>query len=179
MPQLQHKLAFREVLKYQLDVSMMEDRDDDEAEFELLVVVKVGQDGQLSTESRLQSRSGPVKVPDSFLKPGDYKLAPGQPLPPFLPALPDQAVEAGDLWTVVEKGPKGEVVQVFYELTSLKGSVAEIISRKVIESPRSEVECLYEFDLEKGRVLLAQTVTETQPGKGRQVRVLCEYELQE
>jgi hypothetical protein len=179
MPLLQYKLAFREVLKYQLDVSMMDDPDDEEAEFELLVVIKVGQDGHFTTETRLQNRSGPIKVPDSFLKPGSYRLAAGEPLPLFFPALPDRAVEAGDLWTVVEKSPKGEVVQVFYELTSLKGPVAEIISRKVVENPRSEIECLYEFDVERGRVVLAQTVTESQVGRGRQSRLLTEYELQE
>ena len=167
MPLLQHKLAFREVLKYQHDLSIVDHPDDDAAEFELLVVVKVGQDGKFTTESRLQNRSGPIKVPETFVRPGEYQL--GQSLPPFLPALPDRAVEPGDLWTSTEGGH-----QVFYEMTSMKGSVAEIVSRKVTENPRTEVEGLFEFDVTQGRVLLAQTVIESKAGKQR---ILSEYEL--
>lgn len=166
MALLQHKLAHRSVLKYQLDISVMED---EEAEFEVLLVVKIGEDGLLTTEYRLQNRSGPFKLPERFSKPGEYRLQPGQPLPPFLPQLPDREIEKGDLWTGQDSGHP-----VFYEMTSLNGSVAEIVSRKVVEKPRSETEGLYEFDLARGRVVLAQTVTENKSG-----RVLAEYELQD
>ncbi len=165
MPQLQHKLAFRQVLKYQLDVTLMDEVESDMDEFELLVVLKVGHAGALATETRVENRSGPVKVPDDLTKAGKFQL--GQTLPDFLPALPEKELSEGDAWTADG---------AFYELTSIKGDVAEIVSRKVIESPRTEVEWLYEFDFKQGRVLLAQSVTETQP-RGRNLRRLCEYEL--
>ncbi|MFN8609139.1 MAG: hypothetical protein U0931_16505 [Vulcanimicrobiota bacterium] len=166
MPHLQHKLAFRQVLKYQLDVSLMREHDDDVDEIELLVVLKVGQDGALTTETRVENRSGPVKVPEELTRPGKYQL--GQALPEFLPFLPDRDLKEGDAWT--HDG-------FFYELTSVKGEVAEIVSRKVIEQPRTETEWLYEFDFKQGRVTLAQSVIETQAPKGGSTRCLCEYEL--
>ena len=168
MPHLQHKLAFRQVLKYQLDVTLMEESDDDVDELELLVVLKVGDQGALTTETRVENRSGPVKVPDDLSKPGKFQM--GQSLPEFLPTLPEREVNEGDAWTV-----EG----AFYELTSIRGDVAEIVSRKVIENPRSEMEWLYEFDFKQGRVVLAQSVLETQLPKGRSTRRLCEYELQD
>ena len=168
MPHLQHKLAFRQVLKYQLDVTLMEESDDDVDELELLVVLKVGDQGALTTETRVENRSGPVKVPDDLSKPSKFQM--GQSLPEFLPTLPEREVNEGDAWTV-----EG----AFYELTSIRGDVAEIVSRKVIENPRSEMEWLYEFDFKQGRVVLAQSVLETQLPKGRSTRRLCEYELQD
>ena len=165
MPQLQHKLAFRQVLKYQLDVTLMDEAESDVDELELLVVLKVGDGGTLTTETRVENRSGPVKVPDDLTKAGKFQI--GQTLPDFLPALPEKGLNEGDAWTADG---------AFYELTSIKGDVAEIVSRKVIESPRTEVEWLYEFDFKQGRVVLAQSITETQP-KGRNLRRLCEYEL--
>ena len=165
MPQLQHKLAFRQVLKYQLDVTLMDEAESDVDELELLVVLKVGDGGALTTETRVENRSGPVKVPDDLTKTGKFQI--GQTLPDFLPALPEKELNEGDAWTADG---------AFYELTSIKGDVAEIVSRKVIENPRIEVEWLYEFDFKQGRVVLAQSVTETQP-KGRNLRRLCEYEL--
>ncbi|MBS2035947.1 hypothetical protein JST97_13240 [bacterium] len=168
MPQLQHKLAFRQVLKYQLDVSLMQELDDDVDEIELLVVLKVGDGGALTTETRVENRSGPVKVPEDLTQPGKFQL--GQSLPAFLPYLPERELNEGDAWT--HDG-------AFYELTSIKGEVAEIVSRKVVENPRTETEWLYEFDFKRGRVVLAQSVTEAQPPKGRSTRRLCEYELAE
>lgn len=168
MPHLQHKLAFRQVLKYQLDVSLMRELDDDVDEVELLVVVKVGEGGALSTETRVESRSGPIKVPADLTQAGKFQI--GQSLPEFLPFLPDRELNEGDAWT--HDG-------AFYELTSIKGNVAEIVSRKVVESPRTETEWLYEFDFKRGLVVLAQSVTEAQAAKGGNTRRLCEYELNE
>ncbi|MBX3172472.1 MAG: hypothetical protein KF760_34025 [Candidatus Eremiobacteraeota bacterium] len=165
MPQLQHKLAFRQVLKYQLDVTLMDEAESDVDELELLVVLKVGDQGALTTETRLENRSGPIKVPEDLTRPGKFQM--GQSLPDFLPALPEKELREGDAWTVDG---------AFYELTSIKGDVAEIVSRKVVENPRTEVEWLFEFDFKQGRVVLAQSVTETQ-SKGRNLRRLCEYEL--
>lgn len=166
MPHLQHKLAFRQVLKYQLDVTVMEESDDDVEELELLVVLKVGDQGALTTETRVESRSGPFKVPDDLGRAGKFVL--GQSLPEFLPVLPERDLNEGDAWTVDG---------AFYELSSIKGDVAEIVSRKVVENPRTETEWLFEFDFKQGRVILAQSVVETQLPKGRSTRRLCEYEL--
>jgi len=166
MPHLQHKLAFRQVLKYQLDVSLMQENDDEVDELELLVVLKVGDQGALTTETRVENRSGPVKVPEDLARAGKFQI--GQSLPDFLPYLPDRELKEGDAWT--HDG-------AFYELTSIKGDVAELVSRKVVEDPRTEIEWLYEFDFKQGRVVLAQSVTETQAARGRNARRLCEYEL--
>ncbi|MBN9418850.1 MAG: hypothetical protein J0I12_25585 [Candidatus Eremiobacteraeota bacterium] len=166
MPQLQHKLAFRQVLKYQLDVSLMDESEDEVDELELLVVLKVGDQGALTTETRIESRSGPFKIPEELTRAGKFQM--GQSLPDFLPSLPEKELNEGDAWTADG---------AFYELTSIKGDVAEIVSRKVVESPRTEVEWLYEFDFKQGRVVLAQSVTEMALPKGRNTRRLCEYEL--
>lgn len=166
MPQLQHKLAFRQVLKYQLDVTLMEEDEDDVEELELLVVLKVGDQGALTTETRVENRSGPVKIPEDLTRAGKFQI--GQTLPGFLPSLPEKELNEGDAWTADG---------TFYELTSIKGEVAEIVSRKTIETPHTEIEWLYEFDFKQGRVVLAQSVTEVSLPKGRNTRRLCEYEL--
>ncbi len=180
MPILEYKLASREVLKYQLDVTVMEQPSEDTAEFELLLVLKVNPDGtELSSETRIESRSGPVKVPESFLRAGKYVVPPLESQP-FLPVLPTRSLEKGDSWTGQELGPDGQPVVVFYEVTAMESSQAEIVSRKVMQDSagrRTEVENLFEFSLPKGRVLLAQTVTESQHSGGRQVRTVAEYEL--
>jgi hypothetical protein len=161
VPQLQHKLPFRAVLKYQLDVSLMDENESTVDELELLVVLKVADQGVITTETRVENRSGPFKVPEDLTRAGRFQL--GQSLPEFLPALPSHELKEGDAWT------SGEV---FYELTSIKGDVAEIVSRQVTSDPPAEVEWLYEFDFKRGLVLLAQSVTESQSK-----RRVCEYEL--
>ena len=179
MPILEYKLASREVLKYQLDVTVMEQPSEDTAEFELLLVLKVGTDGEMSSETRVENRSGPVKIPDAFLRPAKYAIPP-QEGQPFLPVLPARELHKGDSWTAQEVGPDGKPVVVFYEITAIDDSQAEIVSRKVLQDAagrRTEMENLYEFSLPKGRVLLAQTVTESQLSGGRQVRTVAEYEL--
>lgn len=188
MPALQHKLAFREVLKYQLDVTMIEQPAEDVAEFELLLVLKVGEDGLLKSETRLVNRTGLLKLPPSFINPDQRTIKPsgasteGKAALPFLPVFPETSLSVGEKWKVVESGPMDQQVEVAYELTSLQDDIAEIVSRKRLRSRdglRSESEVLYEFSLSRGRVLLAQTVTEAEISSGRSLRTLCEYELEE
>lgn len=172
MPVLQFKWKSRDVLKYSLDLTLAESQDDEGIEVELTVVVKVGQDGKFTTETRVNHRSGPVKLPACLTEPGTYQVGQNHPL--FLPHLAAQEVEVGSLWTVQQ----GDL-QVFYEWTSLEQGVAEIISRRVCSQTHSETECLYEFDVKQGRVTLAQTVTEVTPPNGPKQRQICEYELLE
>lgn len=188
MPVFLHKFAFREVVKYQLDVTMIEQPAEDVAEFELLLVLKVGEGGLLKSETRLVQRSGLLKLPANLLNPDERTIRPSGACPegkaalPYLPVFPETSLSVGEKWKIVESGPMDQQIEVAYELTSLHDDVAEIVSRKRLRSRdglRSESEVLYEFSLSRGRVLLAQTVTDAEISSGRSLRTLCEYELEE
>lgn len=184
MPELKYKLSFREVLKYQLDVTVVEQPAQDMAEYELLLVMKVGQNGQLKTETRQIHKSGMLKLPPEFLSPAERTIdaygATTQPPLAFMPVFPEAAVAVGKGWRMTEQmGDKPLVVE--YELTSLQGSVAEIVARKSHKNVKgllSETETVYEFCLDKGRVLLAQSAVESETGAGRSLRIITEYELE-
>lgn len=178
MPVLQHKLTFRDVFKYDADVTVL-DKSGDEVQLKLLYVVRVGDEGKLAVEPRLVERSGPLSnsLSEPFLKAGERVVnssgacQEGLISLAFLPVLSEQTVEVGSHWTVNEGG-----ALVDYELTALDEDSAEIVSRKEIQDTKGRpvsVESLFEFSREIGRVVSAQVVSESP-----RVRIIAEYQLQ-
>lgn len=188
MPLLQHKLT-RNVLKFEQEVVITEQPSDDVCELSIHLIVKIGENGKLQTEPRLQQRNGPLSAyTEPFLRADERDIAPtGISLDgaafaalDFLPLLPEEDKQVGDTWKARELGPAGQDAEASYELASWNEGDprAEIISRKLIIEPggrRTEVETLYDFSIRSGRVMSAQSVIEIQPGPaGRSVRILAE-----
>jgi ribosomal protein L35AE/L33A len=183
MPLLQHTLKPRDVLKYEADITVLEQGD--EVELKLLFIVKIGEEGKLAVEPRLVERSGALSAShsESFLRPDSRSVKPSGASPDglaslaFLPVLSEHGVEPGDEWATSERG-----VLVSYELCSLRQDEprAEIMSRKTLQDAqgrRVEVEGLYDFDVTQGRVVSAQVVTEVHGRSGLDTRTVAEYRL--
>ena len=191
MPVLEHKLVFREVLKYEQNVTLLE-QPAEEVDCKYLVVVKVGENGHLRSEARLINRSGPLAASytERFLRPDERTVGPtgacldgsGKPSPDYLPVFLDRSVDLGEKWSVTEMAPDGQAVEVTYELASLQEiePQAEIVSRKAFQDAkgkRTEVETVYGFSIKEGRVLSSHSVTEVHRGQNQLLRILVEQRL--
>lgn len=166
MPILRYALYEGELLRYSVEVTVLEPQHEAGAEITLELPLTVGAEGRLSGVPRASLTLGPLahQYKESFLRPVDCQISdsglclgdPGQPSPPYLPRFLEEEVEVGEGWGVPERGPEGGDIEVDYRLESIEDGVAELTVRK--EAGPSLSEGVIRFSLERGRVLEAHMV---------------------
>lgn len=179
MPILRYALYEGEVLRYRVEVTVLEPEQEAGAEITLDLSIQVGAEGRLSGQAKALLTLGPLaaQYKESFLKPIDRQITdsglcvndPGQPSPPYLPRFLEENVEVGEGWGVPERGPEGDDIEVDYRLESIENGVAELTVRK--EAGPSLSEGVIRFSLEQGRVLECETINKL--GDGLVMTISC------